>query len=121
MKWFPALAISCQIAVTLAAPAPNRVPSLLGSQRSGAVEQVREPSRTKFLRAIVANANQSAVAAANGAAANGAAANGAAANAGGEEGGEEGNENNVNGTFNQAIQLGGGNVKTDVLFPQSVS
>ncbi|KAK2759046.1 hypothetical protein FQN54_003145 [Arachnomyces sp. PD_36] len=112
MMWFSALAIGCQLTVALAAPAsnPNTVPWLLDYKRSGAVHEVREASRSKFLRAIVANANQPSAA----------VANGAAANAGTEAAGE-GNEveNNVNGAFNQAIQLGGGNVKTDVLFTKS--
>lgn len=42
---------------------------------------------------------------------------------GGEEGGEEGEENEVEqeAQFGEAVELGGGNIKTDTLFPAGVS
>lgn len=111
---FSALFLGCQITATLAAPAPNPGSLIVETKRSGFAQRVREASAPNLLRAVAANANQPAAAAANGTASQ------VAANGGENAEGEE-NENNVNGAFDQAIQLGGNDVKTDVLFTKSVS
>lgn len=99
MKLSCSLLVAVQVLSVLALPAPNQA-----GQAGGAV--------TVTTSAAKAGATEGAGAGAE-----------AGAGAGGEAGGEAGAENEVeqNGQFGQAIDLGGGNIKTDTVFPPGVS
>ena len=119
MMWFlPTLLLTSQVAVTLAAPSHAEglwTPAV----RRALVLPLKAPSNSasRFSSLIQRqHGNQTAAVGTAGTAAAGEAAGAAAGEAAGAV-----VENNVNGAFGQAIQLGGGNVKTDVLFTKSVS
>jgi hypothetical protein len=96
MKLSCSLLVAVQVLSVLALPAPNQA-----GQAGGAVAVTTSAAK--------AGATEGAGA-------------GAEAGAGGEAGGEAGAENEVeqNGQFGQAIDLGGGNIKTDTQFPPGV-
>ncbi|KAJ7110818.1 hypothetical protein C8R43DRAFT_1113636 [Mycena crocata] len=92
---------------------------LLVAQVSALPLGVRHKTKNAALASASASASVSATVAASASAsatksASAAAASQSASAAGDEEG--EGNELNVEGTFDKAVKLGGGDVKTDVLF-----
>lgn len=117
MMWSSVLTICCQLTVALAAPASNPSSWVTESRSSALLQRVHRAEVPNVLRAVAANMNQPPAAVSSGTASQGMANTGE--NAAGDA--NENAENNVNGAFNQNIQLGGNNVKTDVLFTKSVS
>lgn len=91
------------------------------SKNSATVQRVRRAESLNILRAVAENVNQPSAAVSSETASQSAADAGDNAGGNAADGADENAEIEVNGEFNQTIQLGGNNVKTDVLFPTSVS
>ncbi|KAK2804892.1 hypothetical protein FQN50_006398 [Emmonsiellopsis sp. PD_5] len=129
MKWiFPALILGSQLSGILAAPASKNEPSKALAIKQPATITVGHSSLSIGRRgrgrgrkgAGAAGGDGEAAAAAAAAAAAGAGADaGAAGEAAAGGGGEAANELEAAGAFDQPIALGGGDVKTDVLFTKS--
>ncbi|KAK2733601.1 hypothetical protein FQN55_003322 [Onygenales sp. PD_40] len=108
MKWiFPALILGSQLSGILAAPASKNQPSKALAIKRPAIITVGHGSLSIGRRGPA------------GAGAGAGGPEGEAAAAGAGEGAEAANELEVAGVFDQPIALGGGDVKTDVLFTKS--